>query len=121
MPGELPPQMAVEAEILRLSQRLDQATLKIMHRALRVAKADSAYKRAYAQQMVQVQGPNKEAREAMCTIATIDLYDAKRIAEAVLLSAQEAARNTRQQLSALQSLAANQRHLIERGSSGVGG
>jgi hypothetical protein len=120
MGGELPAQTQVEAEIRRLSRRLDQATLKIMHRAMRAARADVAHKRAYAAAIATVQAPNKEQREAAATTATIDSYDAKRMAEAVLLSAQEAARNTRQQLSALQSLAANQRYLIEH-STGVGG
>lgn len=114
---DLVPQVDLEAEILRLSRQLDTATRKILVRARRCAQAESEYRRRYAREFLAVEGRNKEERDArvLSNPEIAELYDARKIAEAVLMSAQEAARNTRASLSALQSLNANQRFLLERG------
>lgn len=119
---DLIPQVDLEAEIMRLSGLLDQATRKILQRALRSARADSDYKREYSKAYLTVDGKNAAEKEArVLTSVTLegddlaDLYDDRKIAEAVLVSAQEAARNLRAQISALQTLSANQRFLLERG------
>jgi hypothetical protein len=111
----------VEGEILRLSELLETATKAIRDRALNEGNAYVAYKRTYATALIQIDGRNREEREAKATLASIDELQAHRQAAALLTAAQEAARNLRQQLSSLQSLASNIRHLLVSGGPGVGG
>ena len=116
---DMVPQADLEDEIRRLSALLDQATSKILYRAVRAGDADALYKREFTKAFLLVDGKNKEEREAKALmlegeVNVFDLYDRRKRAEAVLMAAQEAARNLRAQLSALQTLAANQRFLLER-------
>ena len=119
MTSDLIPQVDLEDEIRRLSSLLDQATRKILTRAMRSARAEAAYKRAFGIAYLKTDGKNAAEREARALAygdgEIYDLYAERKIAEAVLLSAQEVARNLRAQISALQTLAANQRFLLDRG------
>lgn len=119
--SDLVAQVDIESEMRRLSGLLDQATRKILHRAMRAAHAEVDYKVAFAKRMLQVEAKTVGEREAIATVDTADEYLDRKIADARLTSAQEAARNLRAQLSALQTYSANQRYLIDRGASGYGG
>jgi len=111
-PIEVPPQGTIESELLRLSALLETRTNDIAVNAQRNAVADVAYKRTHAIALLEVDGRNAEEREARAHQQVLAEYEAKRISEALLVSAQEAARNIRAQLSSLQTLAANQRALV---------
>ncbi|MGD9798879.1 MAG: hypothetical protein AB7H43_14490 [Acidimicrobiia bacterium] len=117
MAADLMPQTDIEDELIRLSKLLDQATRKILKRALASARADSLYKREYSKALLLVEGKNAEEREAkaLTTPGIWELYDQRKIAEAVLQSATEAARNIRAQLEAMRSINTNQRFFLERG------
>jgi hypothetical protein len=110
----------VEEEIQRLMQLLEYQTKEISKRARAEAIAYVAYKKAYATALIQIDGRNKEEREAKATLASIDELDAHRQAQAAATGAIEAGRNIRQQLSALQSINGNVRHLLTN-ATGVGG
>lgn len=111
---DLVPQLDLESELRRLSGLLDQATSKILYREVRAAKARATYDVAYAKRLLQVEAKTVDERKAVATVDTADEYQAMRIAEAVASAAKEAARNLRQQMSAVQTVAANQRFLLER-------
>jgi hypothetical protein len=110
----------VENEIIRLSQLLEHQTRETSKRAQAEGAAYVAYKKAYASALIQIDGRNKEEREAKATMASIAELDAHRHANALLTAAIEAGRNIRQQLSALQSINGNVRHLLTN-ATGVGG
>jgi len=105
-------QARVEGEILRLSALLEDRTDAIATAAEKAAHTDVDYRKAHAHAILKAEGRNAEAREAQAHLEVLDEFYARRIAEANLLAAQESARNLRQQLSALQSLAANMRALV---------
>lgn len=105
------PQVQIESEILRLSSLLEGLTDEIADRAERAATADAAFKAMYASRFLMADGAVGH-REQQAQSECEDEYRERRIAEALLLAAQEQARNLRAQLSALQSLAANQRLLV---------
>ncbi|MGD9797577.1 MAG: hypothetical protein AB7H43_15445 [Acidimicrobiia bacterium] len=118
MAGDLMPQTDIEDELIRLSRLLDQATRKILQRALASAKADSLYKREFAKALLMVDGGSVQVKEAKAITApgVWELYDQRKIKEAVLQSAVEAARNLRAQLEAMRSINTNQRFFLERAS-----
>jgi len=112
---ELIAQDDLEAEMRRLSGLLDQATSKIAYRETRAAQAKVEYEIAYAKRLLQVEAKTVDERKAIATVDTADEYMRFRVAEAVARAASEAARNFRAQLSAVQTVSANQRYMIDRG------
>lgn len=102
----------VEAELLRLSRRLEEATQQVGTWARKVAAADADYKIGYAESLLAAEGPVAQ-REAAALSQCEDLYREKRSAEAVLLAGQEAARNMRAQLDALRAVNVNLRALVD--------
>jgi len=113
---------SVESEIMRLSALLEQATQLTARRARAEATAYVAYKSAFARAIVDpsCDGRNREEREAKATLRSLEELDAHRQADALLTASQEAGRNIRQQLSALQSINGNLRHLLTN-ATGMGG
>lgn len=98
----------VEAEIVRLSALLDTATTEIARRARDAAEKHVAYKRSEAVAYLHASGSIPE-RKAQALTATADEFLASEVADARVLAAREAAHNTRSQLDALRSVAANVR------------
>lgn len=105
------PQVHIESEIIRLSRAAEGATQQLAQRAQAAAEADVAYKVAHAKALLRAEGP-QYVRDAEATVETADEYQARKIAEAKLLAAQEAGRNYRAQLDALRSINANHRALV---------
>ncbi len=110
-PAEPLSQHAVESEIMRLSALAESVTHKLAVRAREAAEADSAYKAGHAKAFLLADG-SVAVREAEAAVLCEELYRQKRATEALLLSATEAGRNTRAQLDALRSIAANLRALV---------
>lgn len=100
-------QVFIESEIVRLSGLAERVTTELAKRARDAAEADANYKRSHAQSFLMAQGKTVGDREAVAALECDEEYTQRRITEALLLAAQEAGRNYRQQLSALQTLAAN--------------
>ena len=113
-------QTEVEDEIMRLSRLLDHATTEIAKRARDAAtkrarvKIDLARAFLEARGAAQINGrpPAADSCEAQARAACAEQITDDEMAQGVLLGAQEAARNTRSQLDALRSIAANVRHLV---------
>lgn len=104
-------QAEVEAEIMRLGELAEKVTLEMAKRAQAAAEADAAYKIGHAQAFLRADG-SVAVREALAAVETDELYRARKIAEAKLLSAQEAGRNYRSQLDSLRSVNSNLRALV---------
>lgn len=105
------PQVQIESEIMRISRLTEEVTQQLAVRARESAQADVTYKVAHAQALLCAEGP-QYVRDAHATVDTADQYQARRIAEARLLAAQEAGRNYRAQLDSLRSINANHRALV---------
>ena len=104
-------QTEVESEIRRLSELAEKVTTEIATRARASAVADGRYTAEHAKAFLAAEGPVAE-REAKAAVVTAEEYEDRKIAEALLLSAQEAGRNYRAQLDALRSINANHRALV---------
>lgn len=104
-------QAEVEQEIIRIAALAEKVTQEIAKRAVYAAEADAAYKTGHAQAYLKADGPVAE-RDALAAVETQALYRDKRVAEARLLSAQEAGRNYRAQLDSLRSINSNLRALV---------
>jgi hypothetical protein len=104
-------QADVENEIMRLSGLAEKVTLEMAKRAQASAEADADYKVAHAKAFLAADG-SVAVREAIAAVETETLYRDRKIAEAKLLSAQEAGRNYRAQLDSLRSVNSNLRALV---------
>lgn len=105
-------QVYIESEIVRLSALAERVTTEIAQRARDSALADSSYKREHAKAYLMAAGKTVGEKEAQTALECDSEFTAKRVAEALLLAAQEAGRNYRAQLEALRSLNANLRPLV---------
>jgi hypothetical protein len=85
-------------------------TVEVGQRARAAGAADAAYKVKRSQEFLRAEG-SVAVREATAD-ACADEYAAKKQADALLLSAQEAGRNVRARLEAMRSLAANVRDAV---------
>lgn len=101
----------VESEIRRLCSMLDGKIDEHGEASMRSARADVAYKNAHERALLTVEGRNAEEREAKAHAVVEAEYLERKIADRMERAIEEAARNIRAQLSALQSIAANQRAL----------
>lgn len=115
-PRDLDPmaQRDVEREIIRLSNVLVQITEEVAYAATEEAKADVAYKLAYARQQIRLaKEPGTVAlKDALALDACASEFGAMKASEAVYRALQEKGRNLRAQLDALRSLAANVRSAV---------
>jgi hypothetical protein len=101
----------VEAELRRLAHKLEERTDALAGLLQAGAEADVAYRLAYAKALLAAEGTTVAEREARATLATqVELTDRK-TTEAVADAGREAVRSLRDQLSAVQSVNANVRHL----------
>lgn len=105
-------QMQIEGEIVRIAALAERVTTEIAQRARASAEADAAYKREHARAYLLAAGKTVGEKEAYTALETDAEYTARKIADALLLAAQEAGRNYRAQLEALRSLNANLRPLV---------
>lgn len=115
---DVPAQVDVEAEIIRLSGLAEKVTTALAKRAAECARKDAAYRSAHAHAILKSEGTVAE-RDARAALATEDEYLERKLAEASLDAAKEAGRNYRAQLDGLRSINANLRGAILH-SEGVG-
>lgn len=108
---DVPAQVDVEAEILRLSALAEKVTTTLAKRAVESAEKDAAYRNAHARAILASTGTVAE-REAQAAVETEAQYLDRKLAEAKLDAAKEAGRNYRAQLDALRSINANLRSMV---------
>jgi len=104
------PAMA-EAELRRLARKLEERTDALAELLTTAAAADVAYKVAFAKALLQATGATVAEREAHATLATQTELTTRKVSEAIADACREAVRSLRDQLSAVQSVNANVRHL----------
>lgn len=100
-------QVDVEAEILRLSERLEVATDEYARLITLAAQAEVEWKRDWAKAVLRSNEGTVAQREAEAVLATVDALMQRKISEALAGAQKELAHSLRTQLSALQTLAAN--------------
>src|SRR5262245_10680673 len=100
---------AAEAELARLSTKLEQRSDELAGLLEAAARADVNFKLAHARALLRADGDTVGEREAEAILAVADLARERRLAEAVGDAAKESIRSLRQQLSACQSVCANVR------------
>jgi len=105
-------QAQVEAELARLAEMAERVTHAMKDRALEHAKAEVAYRAAFARAVLAAEGPTVAEREAVATLASIEAYEARKLAEATMEAAKEAGRNYRAALDAWRSVNGNLRALV---------
>lgn len=110
----------IDDEIIRISRRLDFQVGEVAKRATAHAEAEVAYKLAYANATLRVEGATVGEREAKALIECAEPYALYKGTGAVLLAAQEAGRSLRSQIEALRTLAASQRAALTY-TEGTGG
>lgn len=108
-------QVEVEQELMRLSAMAEKALQELAKRARAAAEAEVKHKVARAKALLAAEGTVAE-REARADVETEQLFLERRMAEALLLSAQEAGRTYRAQLEAIRSVNANLRPLVSERS-----
>lgn len=108
-------QAEVEQELMRLSAMAEKALQELAKRARAAAEAEVKHKVARAQALLRAEGTVAE-REARADVETEQLFLERKMAEALLLSAQEAGRTYRAQLEAIRSVNANLRPLVSERS-----
>lgn len=94
----------ITEEMLRLSKLLDRGLGALRDESRKYAEADVAYRRQYAEAFLKAEGTVAE-REQVATAAALDARVAMNLAEGVKVSALEAVRSRRTQLSVLQTIA----------------
>lgn len=100
-------QVDVEAEILRLSARLEEATDEYARLITLAAEAEVNHKKEWAKATLRATGGTVAEREAEAVLATVDDLMQRKMSEALAGAQKELAHSLRTQLSALQTLAAN--------------
>lgn len=104
-------QLHVEATILDLMDKASQVTVEVGKRSRAAAKAETEYRVRFAQEFLRAEGP-MEVRRHTAEAACADLLAARKEADALLMSAQEAGRNARSRLDAARTLASNVRSAV---------
>lgn len=109
------PQLDIEAEIQRQTQRLEKVTHELARRAVAAAEAEHAYKVAYARALMTAKATGV-GPVAVCeahALAECDTLLLQRLTTAaVRQGAEEAGRNARASIDALRSLNTNHRQLV---------
>jgi hypothetical protein len=109
----------IEQLILDLIKACGRTTVEVGKRAREAAEAETDYRVAYAKAFLKAEGA-MDLRTQAATLLCADELHARKMAEGLLLSAQEAGRNARARLDAARTLATNIRAAITY-ASGVGG
>lgn len=112
-------QTDIEALVLDLIKACGRATVEVGNRARAAAEAETEYRVGYAKAFLQAEGA-MDLRTQTAVLSVGDLLHDRKMAEGLLLSAQEAGRNARARLDAARSLLANIRAAVSY-ASGVGG
>ena len=99
----------IETSLIELMNRGDELVDEVRDAAIAAGRADAAYKSAYARALLKASGPNRETRDARATIEVEGIYEQRRITEALLMAAREAANNNRTKIDALRTLAVSHR------------
>lgn len=94
----------LNAELIRLSKKLDEAQAELVKQVSIEATAEHEFRKARANAFLATSGTVAE-REASTDKTTADERYRAHLAQGLAKSALEAVRNIRQQLSALQTLA----------------
>jgi hypothetical protein len=100
----------VEAELARLSEKLEEKSDKLATLLESAATADVNYKLGHARQLLRAEGDTVSEREAEAVLACADLLRERRHSEALADAAKESIRSLRTQLDALRSINANVRY-----------
>lgn len=100
----------VESELLRLVERLEEATLELGRLAEQAAHAEVATKLGYAKAFLAADGP-VATREATATVTTVETALQRRLADGRLMAQRELLTTYRTQIDALRTIAANMRNL----------
>jgi sulfite reductase beta subunit-like hemoprotein len=108
---------AVDAEIVRLMDALEDATETYREANQRAAESEARFKYRYARAYIDTieERPGRQAtateREARAELETADEHSAYLISKAAAASAKEALSSIRTQIDAVRTLAANHRTL----------
>ena len=112
-PQRLLTQGEVEAELIRLSDALENETVRFAHVAERVAETEADFKRQFfGQVLVSVNNDRRMTvgeRNARAHLAAEDAYRISKIYEARLDAARQACMSLRTRIEALRTIAANVR------------
>lgn len=98
------------SDILRLVGALETLNGELGALARTSALAEARYKSEFAKSMLAARGKTVGEREAVAQLETGSLYEARKVAEAMLEVSRESGRNIRAQLDALRSVSASQRN-----------
>ena len=110
--------MQVESEIIRLSGVLEERVSDYSSNIQAAAEAEAAWKRAFAQAMIDViasAGGTRMTvaeREARVELLTTDDHRTHLVCAALAKATKESLNALDSQINALRTLAANQRHMI---------
>lgn len=96
----------VESEVRRLARKLEERTDELAELFRIAAEAEVAYRVGYAKALLRSDERTVGRQEADATVATADLLQSRKIAEALAESAKESTRSLRDQISAVQSVGA---------------
>jgi hypothetical protein len=109
----------IERTIAGLMRDVARATDEVHHRAQAAARAEVTYRVKFAQQMLQAEG-SMDLRKAAAEVACEKELGERKMAEALLMSAQEAGRSHRARLDAARTVCANVRASLGT-ATGFGG
>lgn len=101
----------VEAELQRLMERLEEATVQMAAFGQEAGEAEVAHKVAFAQAFLRSDGP-VATREQLAVVATAEPMLRRRIADAKLQAQRELLNTIRTQIDAVRTIAANIRSLV---------
>lgn len=104
-------QAQVEGELHRLVTAAEDVAHDVAARAEDAARAEHAFKIAYAKALLNADGP-VVVKESKALLDCEGEHLARKVADARLLAAQETARTIRAQLDALRSVNATVRHAV---------
>ena len=104
-------QEEIEQELWRLSVFLEDTTNQLPDVATEAAQAESDWKRGWLQRYARSSGGVKD-RELTAQAECSDLYERFKLAEARHKAMVESLRTIRDQMSAIQTMAANVRHQV---------
>lgn len=107
--ADLPTTADLIAEANRLGEKIDRGVQELAKSARAAAEAEHAYRKAKGQAWVSVNEGTVPERQAWVDESTADLRRERDIAEGLRVSALEALRSRRAQLSALQTVATSVR------------
>jgi hypothetical protein len=98
-----------EAELERLSSRLEAKSNVLGTLLRKAAEADVAYRVAYAKAMLVAQEKTVAERESWATVQCEALLLERKISEAIADACRESVRSIREQLQAMRSINSNAR------------